>query len=46
MALMCDVSMQVLEKGKLLLASQMPGGLTNTKVTSFVSPSFSKVSDL
>lgn len=36
---------KALEKGKLLLASQLPGGLTNTKVTSFVSPSFSKVLD-
>ena len=26
-----------------MLASKLPGGLTNTKVTSFVSPSFSKV---
>ena len=40
----CIIYTQALEKGKLMLASKLPGGLTNTKVTSFVSPSFSKVS--
>lgn len=35
----------MLEKGKVLLASQLPGGLVNTDVTSFVSPNFNKVSN-